>query len=435
MLLWIALKFCIFVVLKQQDLQGFRRVYLLWIALKFCIFVVLKQHVVKVITTRLCCELLSNFVSLSSWNNLAEVDWTLNIVVNCSQILYLCRPETTFPYFAPWESELWIALKFCIFVVLKQLGIFGRFLIECCELLSNFVSLSSWNNERDAKQWELDVVNCSQILYLCRPETTGQADDRLLLLLWIALKFCIFVVLKQRPRLATIWKLGCELLSNFVSLSSWNNESSPARQWLVVVNCSQILYLCRPETTTDKQAEAFDRLWIALKFCIFVVLKQRWIRHSFSQIMLWIALKFCIFVVLKQPRGGQLAYPLLLWIALKFCIFVVLKQPQRARRYSLCCCELLSNFVSLSSWNNYSFSRAFFSRLWIALKFCIFVVLKQLFKKTLLSPTVLWIALKFCIFVVLKQQPRPSDWHSCCCELLSNFVSLSSWNNHHRKLA
>ena len=195
-----------------------------------------------------CCELLSNFVSLSSWNNIIKVDSGGGGVVNCSQILYLCRPETTTSSVFGEKLSLWIALKFCIFVVLKQRKFRVAFGNYGCELLSNFVSLSSWNNYRLFWSVAKRVVNCSQILYLCRPETTK-------------IKFM------QIARC-------CELLSNFVSLSSWNNLIAAFSCSRIVVNCSQILYLCRPETTKLAVLSRMHGLWIALKFCIFVVLKQ-----------------------------------------------------------------------------------------------------------------------------------------------------------------
>ena len=194
--------------------------------------------------------------------------------MNCSQILYLCRPETTNRCIWAWGLLLWIALKFCIFVVLKQpvSGTVG--IVPSCELLSNFVSLSSWNNANGKANFRGFVVNCSQILYLCRPETTRVIQTKKKSMLWIALKFCIFVVLKQLPHFIAGNSMRCELLSNFVSLSSWNNKELPQIFSRGVVNCSQILYLCRPETTANLRSGRLQPLWIALKFCIFVVLKQ-----------------------------------------------------------------------------------------------------------------------------------------------------------------
>ena len=146
--------------------------------------------------------------------------------MNCSQILYLCRPETTKVMVKSAMLQLWIALKFCIFVVLKQLIIMMILTLHRCELLSNFVSLSSWNNAVRKSLIVAVVVNCSQILYLCRPETTYANIRQKKAGLWIALKFCIFVVLKQPNLAIRDKKPSCELLSNFVSLSSWNNSIS-----------------------------------------------------------------------------------------------------------------------------------------------------------------------------------------------------------------
>ena len=145
----------------------------LWIALKFCIFARLKQFL--------------------------EVKNDYNIVVNCSQILYLCTSETIANGIHKCSIKLWIALKFCIFARLKQ--------------------WTRWELQRQA------VVNCSQILYLCTSETIGPWDIILAAALWIALKFCIFARLKQFFRCWLADYLCCELLSNFVSLHVWNNSA------------------------------------------------------------------------------------------------------------------------------------------------------------------------------------------------------------------
>ena len=194
-------------------------------------------------------------------------------------------------------------------------------------------------------------MNCSQILYLCRPETTERRYRSLYQPLWIALKFCIFVVLKQRLEQIGLNVLGCELLSNFVSLSSWNNKRASRISLVRVVNCSQILYLCRPETTSSALRRSYISLWIALKFCIFVVLKQprlplRLLRQCCELLSNFVSLSSWNNVARIQKRKQ------VLWIALKFCIFVVLKQLCDDCTSQVPSCELLSNFVSLSSWNH-----------------------------------------------------------------------------------
>ena len=168
--LWIADKFCIFAYLKQlissfnlfmiscELLTNFVSLHIwnnweiiycylhrLWIADKFCIFAYLKQSSGARKSVEVCCELLTNFVSLHIWNNLLWISLWWGFVVNCWQILYLCISETIY------------------------LGVSG--LSRSCELLTNFVSLHIWNN-----------------MHLRTP---------ICIALWIADKFCIFAYLKQ----------------------------------------------------------------------------------------------------------------------------------------------------------------------------------------------------------------------------------------------
>ncbi len=59
----------------------------------------------------------------------------------------------------------------------------------------------------------------------------------------IQTKFCIFDVRKQLEAADLERQLGCELLSNFVSLTSENNSRLCRYRRNLVVNCFQILYL------------------------------------------------------------------------------------------------------------------------------------------------------------------------------------------------
>ena len=166
--------------------------------------------------------------------------------MNCFQILYLCHTEPVFPNFFTRDSRLWIAFKFFIFVILNQyrLPIIAK--PNCCELLSNSLSLSYWTSF-----WTLYirfkvVVNCFQILYLCHTEPV--------IIITNSAEFC------------------CELLSNSLSLSYWTSclsfTGAQTLLWIAfkffifvilnqffrqqegkdkVVNCFQILYLCHTE--------------------------------------------------------------------------------------------------------------------------------------------------------------------------------------------
>ena len=375
---------------------------LLWIALKFCIFVVLKQPC-SVAAACAGCELLSNFVSLSSWNN---------------QFFYS---------FAP--SLLWIALKFCIFVVLKQRLASGSSLSKMLWIALKFCIFVVLKQHWQGLEHQYTVVNCSQILYLCRPETTGRHSYARQALLWIALKFCIFVVLKQRPIAYRQCRWCCELLSNFVSLSSWNNECWTETLLRIVVNCSQILYLCRPETTPSWCASS---LTAVVNCSQILYLCRPETTMAWQWLILWKVVNCSQILYLCRPEttktspGGSVA---VLWIALKFCIFVVLKQLRHGGAWPQGCCELLSNFVSLSSWNNMT-NRSSILRAVVNCSQILYLCRPEttLWRHQHGEPK-LWIALKFCIFVVLKQHNGRCSRTRHSCELLSNFVSLSSWNN------
>ena len=271
----------------------------LWIADKFCIFARLKQFIECVVKNPPSCELLTNFVSLHVWNNAPKTAHRGKPVVNCWQILYLCTSETIYNDTARRLLVLWIADKFCIFARLKQYTRCSSIGVTCCELLTNFVSLHVWNNYGKSTNQRRNVVNCWQILYLCTSETMHTSMSFSLTVLWIADKFCIFARLKQSWQFWHIttyccelltnfvslhvwnnvlwifdnsWMLwiadkfcifarlkqssvayiyftfGCELLSNFVSLHVWNNSKTEKTNFIRVVNCSQILYLCTSET-------------------------------------------------------------------------------------------------------------------------------------------------------------------------------------------
>ena len=144
--LWIAFKFCIFdirnnVVLALGINHGvvncFQILYL-WHQ---------KQRIITALPVYPRCELLSNFVSLTS--------------------------ETTARVMLNFRIPLWIAFKFCIF-----------------DIRNNDAT-----GFKDTKQ----VVNCFQILYLWHQ--------------------------KQLVKILRYLRISCELLSNFVSLTSETTDA------------------------------------------------------------------------------------------------------------------------------------------------------------------------------------------------------------------
>ena len=118
------------------------------------------------------------------------------------------------------------------------------------------------------------VVNCFQILYIRSLNTMPEARRCEAERLWIAFRFCIFVLWTQSWRYDRGKRQGCELLSDFVYSFFEHNTSSDLVNWYCVVNCFQILYI-RSLNTIMKASPAFKVvLWIAFRFCIFVLWTQ-----------------------------------------------------------------------------------------------------------------------------------------------------------------
>ena len=189
----------------------------LWIAFRFCIFVLWTQSILRQSPCRSCCELLSDFVSSFFEHN--------------------------FDALLPFCMMLWIAFRFCIFVLWTQLSVSNSGTTSCCELLSDFVSSFFEHNELRILKWPCWVVNCFQILYLRSLNTIlyfmGSRKGQL----WIAFRFCIFVLWTQSISIGRIFSVSCELLSDFVSSFFEHNRPGPPWCGRQVVNCFQILYL------------------------------------------------------------------------------------------------------------------------------------------------------------------------------------------------
>ena len=271
------------------------------------------------------CELLSDFVYSFFEHNAYGEAFTSGKVVNCFQILYIRSLNTisTFNCSTPWA--LWIAFRFCIFVLWTQSTLLHSFAVLCCELLSDFVYSFFEHNSVLQKKVSQQVVNCFQILYIRSLNTIGAVGIILALVLWIAYRFCIFVLWTQfswsdfleacvvncfqilyirslntidpcpgynnimlwiafRFCIFVLWtqwsqiwirrNSGCELLSDFVYSFFEHNEGEMLAATYNVVNCFQILYIRSLNTITGSHGNGFQTLWIAFRFCIFVLWTQ-----------------------------------------------------------------------------------------------------------------------------------------------------------------
>ncbi len=170
----------------------------MWIAFKICIFDFQKQQNRPRFLHRLCCELLSKFVSLTFRNSRLPLVLSCSSVVNCFQNLYLWLSETA-PFISLMKRHmLWIAFKICIFDFQKQHSPKPTLSFISCELLSKFVSLTFRNS------FSFDTIKEFE--------------------LWIAFKICIFDFQKQQCDNVIFNLYCCELLSKFVSLTFRNSR-------------------------------------------------------------------------------------------------------------------------------------------------------------------------------------------------------------------
>ena len=182
---------------------------------------------------------------------------------------------------------------------LNTIAVWGWFDAVSCELLSDFVySFFEHNWKQDASKPE-QVVNCFQILYIRSLNTISEPQVWLSCQLWIAFRFCIFVLWTQSiithyllvivvncfqilyiRSLNTIGAgvcqgvSGCELLSDFVYSFFEHNVHRITPTLEGVVNCFQILYIRSLNTMIFTGEASSGRLWIAFRFCIFVLWTQ-----------------------------------------------------------------------------------------------------------------------------------------------------------------
>ena len=187
---------------------------------------------------------------------------------------------------------LWIAFRFCIFVLWTQFDRGGKYAECCCELLSDFVYSFFEHNLVDLDERHKKVVNCFQILYIRSLNT-------------------MFGSLKAVS-------VGCELLSDFVYSFFEHN--------------------CR------RKKSRLMPLWIAFRFCIFVL----WTQLSFQVYATAIVVN-CFQILYIRSLNTIILFGSIdrikLWIAFRFCIFVLWTQWSFFQRTGRHCCELLSDFV------------------------------------------------------------------------------------------
>ena len=223
-------------------------VHQLWIAFRFCIFVLWTQYSGNNACANYCCELLSDFVYSFFEHNSYVLKVVVGVVVNCFQILYIRSLNTIWQHIFERSYQLWIAFRFCIFVL--------------------------WTQFKRSHSTSTGVVNCFQILYIRSLNTIILTSCIYWVELWIAFRFCIFVLWTQFMIVTFSDWSCCELLSDFV-YSFFEHNSSWCRDIMTnVVNCFQILYIRSLNTIVFTSGINRVQLWIAFRFCIFVLWTQ-----------------------------------------------------------------------------------------------------------------------------------------------------------------
>ena len=189
------------------------------------------------------CELLSDFVySFFEHNHTRRISFNW-WVVNCFQILYIRSLNTISATKRVTLPMLWIAFRFCIFVLWTQFLLTGLRSVTSCELLSDFVYSFFEHNQYPYWRRRQFVVNCFQILYIRSLNTIAPKQVQRTHLLWIAFRFCIFVLWTQSVQVPNRSNLRCELLSDFVYSFFEHNKLPIGEILITVVNCFQILYI------------------------------------------------------------------------------------------------------------------------------------------------------------------------------------------------
>ena len=170
--------------------------------------------------------------------------------------------------------------------------------------------------------------------------------------------------------------------------------------------------------------------------------------------MLWIAFKLYNFDTLKTTLDKRETMRGSLWIAFKLYNFDTLKTTKLCLSFFVSSCELLSNFITLTHWKQLNPECT--GKIWGCELLSNFITLthwkqqavsvtpprmccellsnfitlthwKQLRHILIESRQVLWIAFKLYNFDTLKTTLQRNLLTQLCCELLSNFITLTHW--------
>ncbi len=276
----------------------------------------------------------------------------------------------------------------------------------CCDLLSKFISLIFWYNNKAVQKIKAQVVICFRNLYLWYSDTTAIQRWQNSSQLWFAFEIYIFDILIQHRTYFIRLPICCDLLSKFISLIFWYNRTSDTSTTKQVVICFRNLYLWYSDTTFGNRESGWKCCDLLSKFIslifwynfIYMVQTNRRVVICFRNLYLWYS-DTTLFKIFRCRFG----------------------------------CDLLSKFISLIFWYNLSVAIEMFIRLWFAFEIYIFDILIQRGITTISEETVvicfrnlyLWYSDTTCMEIV-------SIYISC--DLLSKFISLIFWYNNYPRI-
>ena len=169
------------------------------------------------------CELLSNYYLCRGKDNVNLVEPPPKCVVNCFQITIFAGAKTTYRLRQQSSTRLWIAFKLLSLQGQRQLIVYGPYILQGCELLSNY--------------------------YLCRGKDNQMFSWFCQQRLWIAFKLLSLQGQRQPLISLMVSRASCELLSNYYLCRGKDNFSGVNRPPLEVVNCFQITIFAGAKTT------------------------------------------------------------------------------------------------------------------------------------------------------------------------------------------
>ena len=246
----ICFHFTIFVVLETTRTSLHRCQQLLWFAFILLSLSYWKQLPVICMPLTSCCDLLSFYYLCRTGNNLLCDEDGNCVVVICFHFTIFVVLETTGVCATALGTALWFAFILLSLSYWKQPFHIQITMGISCDLLSFYYLCRTGNNVRLPISKPKLVVICFHFTIFVVLETTIQADEPSVILLWFA-----FILL---------------------SLSYWKQrKNAPYRQWAVVI-CFHFTIFVVLETTLNVSDVTRSTLWFA-----FILLSlSYWKQHS-----------------------------------------------------------------------------------------------------------------------------------------------------------